>query len=123
MATLNVDEDGPIPKIKIHVGRAQFARFSFGLWDKSGGTTIKHDVYEKGVNDEFRIVRTRAELAKLDGNKLDGVVWVMAFKGGQQRYKVTVKVTQGDTVLDTWDSAGTFSTMKNLMKIWTIKLV
>lgn len=118
--TIGFDRAGPIPIVEIHVGQAQNASYSFGLWTATTTKPIKEGVYKKGTH--FRIVSTRKEFAKLaDDDEIDGTIMVKAYASGQQRFYVKVTVTQGEDVLDTWVSEGNFELKKLVQKWWTLK--
>ncbi|MBW2274166.1 MAG: hypothetical protein JRG96_12910 [Deltaproteobacteria bacterium] len=125
MAKLQIDPTGPIPTIRVHVGRAQLGNYTFGLWDAQGRNprVSGQGVNTDDIEDVFRIVASRKELLGLNRHILDGVIWVKALKKGKKRYAIEVEIKQGELQLASWKDSGEMTTsMKNLKNSWTIEL-
>lgn len=77
---LTIDPAGTIPIVRVHVGHTQLGEYNITRWNRQGRSPQKvgRGNTLDAVRDEFRLVPTRDELARLDGTMLTWVIWVKA---------------------------------------------
>ncbi len=99
MPGLKIDSNGKIPMVDVIVGHAQMGEYSLALWDdnESNPVSVGKGDSADDIEDRFRLVPTRDDLAALQDHTLSWVIFIKRLgRGRNQPYSFEIRITQDD---------------------------